>query len=243
MAPHLLTLPGEIKNRIYEFCIDEEVTIEISSDKPLGSITQWRKAWTITTFEGRPEEQDGDCKEFALMKTCRQIRFEVLPILAKLGHSCLYVPLYGHFNAQMIAPLPQAFLGNIRQLRLWKTRPTLKDQTLTPALPALESLVLELKPQKLGKHLGARHRYSWTSWHMTSRRVHEKLEDLVSDIYERESNYLAETEPNRIIALDMRVPYGSFSVPIRGNRTFPCIESDHTLVSGTEAPGQQKLTP
>lgn len=41
----------------------------------------------MTIFEGHPEEKEGDQKELALAKTCRQIRFESLPVLAKIGHS------------------------------------------------------------------------------------------------------------------------------------------------------------
>ena len=236
MAPHFLTLPGEIKNRIYEYCIDEEVTVEISAKKFLNSIAGWKKNWRITIFEGHPEVKEGKPTPFALTKTCRQIRFEVLPILAKLGHSCLYAGLYGPFTSEMLAPLPQPYLGNIRELRVWKTKPTLENQTLTPELPALESLILDYHPQYLGKLLGGanqiRFSRTWSSSFMSRNNVIGKLEKLVADTFRRERGYLAETiSAERDISLQMRVPYGAFSVPISHEPHARRYESDHTLVS------------
>lgn len=235
MAPHLLTLPGEVKNLIYEFCIDEEVSVEISAPTFLNNIAGWKKKWKITIFEGHPEVPEGQPKQFALTKTCRQIRYEVLPILARLGHSCLYVPMYGPFTAEMVAPLPQPYLGNIRQLRIWKTSPTLKNQTLTSALPALESLILDFHPQYLAKHLGGkdavRFRDSWSFSYMARHNIFTKLQHIVEDTFDRERAYLAATAGDREIALKMHVPYGSFSVPTGNGPNARRYEADATLVS------------
>ena len=243
MAPQLLTLPGEVKNAIYEYCIDDEATVEITADRFLNNIKAWHKEWKVIIFEGRPEQKEGAPKEFALAKTCRQIRFEVLPILAEFGHSCLYVPLYGPFNPQMMEPLPQPYVGNIRELRLWKTAPTLKGQTLTPALPALESLILDFHPQFLTKSLGRQFRFRdwprfWCLSYMMQHNVIGTLKKLAAKTYACESDYLNETEPDREIGLQLRIPYGSFSVPVQQFSDVSCLESDRTLVSGATVAGR-----
>lgn len=126
MAPHLLTLPGEVANIIYEYCTDDDITVEVSADGFLTSMAKWKKKWKLNIFEGHPEQKDGDPKELVLTKICRQIRFEALPILARVGHNSFQIPIHGPFTAQVIAPLPQAYLGNIREVHLWKTHPTLQ---------------------------------------------------------------------------------------------------------------------
>lgn len=239
MGPHLLALPGEVKNRIYELCIDEEVTVELTTDQVLNTLAQWKRKWTVTIFEGRPEDQEGDRKEFALTKTCRQIRFEILPILAELGHSCLYVPLSSRFSASMIAPLPQAYVGNVREIHLWKTTPTLKNQTLTRALPALERIILEFHSQSLANLLGGqdhiRQDGDWSRWFSGlrgARNVISKLKQQVVSTYQQESVYLEKTEPDRKVALVIRVPYGSFRMSaMKRGGLIKNFESDHTLVS------------
>lgn len=201
MTPHLLALPGEIKNRIYEFCVDEEVTVEFTADHRLITLGQWKRKWTMIIFEGHPEKRGGDPKEFPLAKTCRQVRFEILPTLAQLGHNCLHVPLSARFSAQMITPLPQAFMGNVKELRLWKNVPTLKNQTLTHALPTLERLILDFHSQKFAHHFGDADDFRefgyfsdwlWVIDNFPPVLITE-LKDQVIDIYQREEAYLETT--------------------------------------------------
>lgn len=52
------------------------------------------------------------------------------------------------------------------------------------------------------------------------------------DIYQREKAYLETTDPDGKFAIGLRVPFGSFRIPVKdGDGVSSMIESDHTLVS------------
>lgn len=208
---HLLNLPGEIKNAIYEYCIQGEITVEISTTQRINSIRDWPRNWRLTTFEGHPEEKEGDVREFALFKTCRQIRYETLPILAKLGHTCLYVDVLGAFKVELVDMLPVAYTANIREIRLWKYVTSLKSQTLTTALPQLEKIVLDYTTQALADVV--ERKGPWARAWLRSN-GHGPVKELVTRLYKRERNNLTKSDPDRQVTLSIRVPFGRFKVTL-----------------------------
>jgi hypothetical protein len=210
---HFFDLPGEIRNKIYEYCIDGDITVEIFTKKRINSISQWPKNWGFTTFDGRPEDKDGDVHEFALSKTCRQIRYETLPVLAKVGHTCLYVDVLGAFRAELMAPLPAAYLANIREMRLWKFVPSLRAQTLTKALPGLRSILLDFTSQALVDLVGSRG--PWRRWFLETHYVHNLVKGLAGKMYKTERQNLTRSAPDRQVALKVRIPFGRFKVSVR----------------------------
>lgn len=114
-------------------------------------------------------------------------------------------------------------------------------------MPALERLVLEFNPQNLAKFLGGERKLRfeghWSLSDILDADILDELRRLVGATYERESAYLDKTEPDRVIALTLRIPYGSFCVLVRKDGVETRMESDHTLVRSATAREKHKLMP
>lgn len=114
--PHLLTLPEEIRNLVYELYLED---ISLLIWQPSTASNDFTKPWTTELFiPGAP-------RPLSLTRVCRQVHAEFSPMVAPRVALDLGPPIAASPDARQVHPfanVPRVFLQQIRTMQVrWHT--------------------------------------------------------------------------------------------------------------------------